>query len=65
MSNIVMDGRRFGYFVFLGLLIGALFGSGVGAANGNGLLGTGIGALASVFLGWFVAAIVTRPGKSE
>ncbi len=53
--------RRFGYFVFLGITIGALFGIGIGAASGNALRGLGEGALAGVFLGWFVAAIVMRP----
>ncbi len=57
--------RRFGYFIFLGLLIGVLFGFGTGSANGNPVLGVGEGALAGVFIGWFVAAIVTRMGKPE
>jgi hypothetical protein len=57
--------RRFGYFVFVGLLIGVLFGFGTGAANGNPLLGAGFGALTGVFLGWFVAAVVQQKGKPE
>ncbi len=57
--------RRFGYFVLLGVAIGALFGTGIGAANGNALIGLGEGAVAGVFLGWFVAAIVMRPENPE
>jgi len=48
--------RKFGTFILVGLLVGAVFGFGLGAANGNTLLGIGLGALAGVFLGWFVAA---------
>ena len=55
--------RRFGYFLFAGLAIGALFGLGFGSAQGNALLGLGFGALAGVFLGWFVAAIVMEREK--
>jgi len=43
--------KRFGYFIILGLLIGIVFGSGIGSANANSLLGIEIGALAGVFLG--------------
>ena len=55
--------RRFGYFLFAGLAIGALFGFGFGSAQGNALLGLGFGALGGVFLGWFVAAIVMEREK--
>ena len=48
--------KKFGMFVFLGLLIGAAFGSLLGSANGNPLAGLGLGALVGVFLGWFIAA---------
>lgn len=47
--------KRFGYFVFGGLLIGGIFGLGLGAANENVLFGIGIGALVGAFLGWFLA----------
>ena len=47
--------KKFGYYVFGGLLIGAAFGS-LWSANGNTLLGAGIGALVGVALGWFIAA---------
>ena len=48
--------RKFGYYIVLGLLIGAVFGLGLGAANGNTIWGIGLGALFGVFIGWFVAA---------
>jgi hypothetical protein len=57
--------RKFGYYVFFGLLIGAIFGSGIGAANRNTLAGLGIGALAGVFLGWFIAAAIIEKGKEK
>ena len=37
--------EKFGYYIIVGLLTGAVFGLGLGAANGNHLLGIGIGAL--------------------
>jgi hypothetical protein len=48
--------RKFGYYIVLGLLIGVVFGMGLGAANGNTIWGIGLGALFGVFVGWFVAA---------
>jgi len=48
--------RKFGYYIVLGLLIGVVFGMGLGAANGNTIWGIGLGALGGVFIGWFVAA---------
>jgi len=47
-------------YVVLGLLIGAIFGLGLGAANGNTILGLGLGALAGVFIGWFIGAAVMQ-----
>ena len=44
-----MDKKKFGYYVFGGLLIGAIFGSGIGSANGSALAGIGVGALVGVF----------------
>jgi hypothetical protein len=52
--------KRIGYFALLGLLIGVIFGTGLGAANGNPLVGLALGALAGVFLGWFIAVIVSE-----
>jgi hypothetical protein len=56
--------KTFGYFIFAGLLIGAMFGR-IGAGSGNALLGTGIGALVGAALGWFIAAAVIEQGKKE
>ena len=58
--------KKFGYYVFGGLLIGAVLGS-LWSANGNILLGTGLGALAGVALGWFIAAaaLERQTGKKE
>jgi uncharacterized protein YcfJ len=44
------------YYIFLGLLIGAVFGLGIGAVGGNTINGMEVGALAGVFIGWFLAA---------
>lgn len=46
------------YYILLGLLIGAIFGFGIGAANGNVISGMQYGSLAGVFIGWFIAAAV-------
>jgi uncharacterized protein YcfJ len=48
--------RKFGYIIFVGMAIGAVFGMGIGAANGNALFGLWLGAVAGGFLGWFIAA---------
>lgn len=55
--------KKFGVFVFLGLLIGVTFGGLLGFANGNPLAGLGLGALVGVFLGWFAAAIAFEMKK--
>jgi hypothetical protein len=52
--------RKFGYYVVLGLVIGVVFGIGLGAANGNTIWGIGLGALSGVFMGWFVAIAVFK-----
>lgn len=57
--------RRFGIYIFLGLVIGAVFGMGVGAASGNTIFGIGLGALFGVFIGWFVAAALERRKKNK
>lgn len=54
--------KRFGYYVFGGLLVGALLGW-AWSANGSGLLGIGIGALVGVFTGWFIAAAAVEKRK--
>jgi ABC-type uncharacterized transport system permease subunit len=55
--------KTFGYYIFGGLLIGALLGSGW-TANGNPILGIGIGALVGAAIGWFAAAAaLEKQGK--
>jgi hypothetical protein len=56
--------KKFGYFIFGGLLIGALFGL-LWSANGNPILGIGIGALAGTAIGGFAAAYVMERDKQK
>lgn len=44
------------YYIFLGLLMGAVLGWGLGAVNGNAIHGMQLGALAGLFIGWFIAS---------
>lgn len=55
--------RNFGFYIFLGLLIGAAFGFGLGVANGNPFLGVALGILAGVFMAWFISAAVAEKRK--
>ena len=54
--------KKFGYYVFGGLLIGALFGL-IWAGRGNLLVWVGIGALIGTAIGWFFAAYVLEQEK--
>jgi len=56
--------KKFGYYIFGGLLIGAFLGS-LWAANGNILLGMVFGALAGLAIGWFIAAAILEKGNKE
>jgi hypothetical protein len=56
--------KTFGYFIFGGLLVGAMFGL-IGAGTGNSILGIGIGAVAGAFLGWFIAAAYLEQKKKQ
>ena len=47
--------KKFGYYVFGGLLIGVFLGLAWSAA-GNPLVGVGIGALVGMAIGWFLGA---------
>lgn len=49
--------KRFGLFILLGMIVGAMFGVSF-TANGNQLTGVFGGAVAGVFVGWFIAAAV-------
>jgi len=56
--------KKFGYYVFGGLLIGALFGL-IWASGGNFLMGPAIGALIGTAIGWFFAAYALEKEKKE
>jgi ABC-type uncharacterized transport system permease subunit len=56
--------KKFGYYIFGGMLIGAIFGM-LWAGNGNPVLGIGIGALAGAAIGWFAAAYVMEKEKEK
>lgn len=56
--------KKYGYYIFGGLLIGALFGL-LWSANGNPVLGIGIGALVGTAIGWFAAAYVMEQDKQK
>jgi len=55
--------QKFGIYIFVGLLIGAFFGMLLG--NANPILGVGSGALAGVFIGWFIAAAVMEKENKD
>lgn len=46
------------HYIFLGLLIGAIVGFGIGVLNGNAIHGMQLGALTGLFLGWILTAPV-------
>jgi hypothetical protein len=56
--------KKFGYFIFGGLLIGVLFGL-LWSTNGNPVLGIGTGALVGTAIGWFAAAYVMEREKEK
>ena len=43
------------YPIFLGLLIGAIVGFGIGLVSGNTIYGTQLGSMAGLLIGWFIA----------
>ena len=56
--------KKFGYYIFGGLLIGALFGI-LWSTNGNLILGISIGALVGAAIGWFAAAAALENEKKK
>jgi ABC-type uncharacterized transport system permease subunit len=57
--------QRFGVYIFLGLLIGAVFGMFLGGGSANPILGIGGGAFAGAAIGWFIAAAVLEKEKEK
>lgn len=55
-----MDKRKFGYYVFGGMLIGALLGLSLA-----GILGLASGAFAGMFIGWFAGAYFLQIGTEK
>lgn len=49
------------YYIFLGLLIGAALGSGIGAVNGNTITGMQFGAAVGLFVAW----VITTPALKQ
>ena len=43
------------YPIFLGLLIGAIVGFGIGVVNGNTIYGMQLGSMSGLLIGWFIA----------
>jgi ABC-type uncharacterized transport system permease subunit len=56
--------KKFGYYIFGGMLLGALFGM-LWAGSGNPILSIAIGALIGMSIGWFVAAYVMEKEKEK
>ena len=56
--------KKFGYYIFGGMLIGALFGL-LWAGTGNPILGIAIGALIGTAIGWFGAAYMMEKEKEK
>jgi ABC-type uncharacterized transport system permease subunit len=56
--------KKFGYYIFGGALIGALFGM-FWIGNGNPILSIAIGALIGTAIGWFAAAYAIEKEKEQ
>lgn len=54
--------KKFGSYIFGGMLIGAIFGL-IWAGGGNHLMGIGMGALIGTAIGWFFVAYVLEKEK--
>lgn len=56
--------KTFGYMIFGGLLIGAMFGL-IWAGGANPLMGIAIGGMVGTAIGWFAAAAVREQRKKD
>ena len=56
--------KTIGYFAFGGMLVGAMFGL-IWTGGSNPLIGIASGAIAGVFIGWFIAAAMLELRKKN
>jgi hypothetical protein len=56
--------KKYGYYIFGGMLIGALLGL-MWSAGGNPLVGLALGAVVGTSIGWFAAAYVMEQDKKK
>jgi len=56
--------KKFGYYIFGGMLIGALFGL-FWIGHGSPLFSIAIGALIGTAIGWFAAAFIMEKEKEK
>lgn len=56
--------RKFGYYIFGGMVLGAMFGL-LWSAGGNVIAGLIIGGLAGTAIGWFAAAAAMEQEKKK
>jgi len=56
--------KKFGFYIFGGMLIGALFGL-FWVGNGNPILNIASGALIGTAIGWFAAAYMMEKEKEK
>lgn len=56
--------KKYGVYIFVGLLIGALFGM-LWAGSGNPIFGISIGAFVGAAIGWFGAAYMMEKDKGK
>jgi hypothetical protein len=57
--------KKIGLYIILGLIVGANFGIFFGPVLGNTSLAIALGALGSVFIGWFISAAVLENSKNK
>jgi ABC-type uncharacterized transport system permease subunit len=56
--------KKFGYYIFGGLVLGALVGT-LWGGNGNPILSLATGALIGTAIGWFAAAYMMEKEKEK